>query len=423
MPRLVGWLGVNLACVQLLFIACQTRELHHQKEVRRNPSPYQLDTPFQLADPSCTRDRTVDDFGQVYVWVLHKSWPAKLSYHLNGYSGRGLGSDTIASVKIKNVFRRKGGSLLLENPGQDIYLCRGEGEYPVDSLENIALSAAVSINAVNQLLLANNYRLLPKVTIYLHPQLDGSMNENERFDNAFYLNNSIFILPHTKRALERDYKGVPLWGQLAVISHEYGHMVLDTITKRAYNREILQGKETLPLEEGFADLVAYYSHGGATSTLGQLRFGDVVHNRNVATCSCDDGTFKVLSRRFLDRYFGGLGLLGPSPDPTDAHALGAIIAYGFEQLLQNARPSAGGKEGMAVLLSWGKKLSALQRSSLQGERLLERAIFRGIESLRERYGSLGPANCDVLSTTFPAFYPTWRRELEECRSVNLKEAV
>jgi hypothetical protein len=391
---------------------------------------------YKLADPSCTQDSALKSVGKVNVWVYDKQWPEKMEFDLSEVSGYGLSSPYISVIKHGAVFERKVDKLnkssaqpdreiiTQENSGEPILICRKGGDYPYDSLENAALSAAVSVTRVGALLRSAKVpESIPRATIYVHPHYISVDKPDASYDNAYYQGNALYILAHSPRGLRTAFNGIPLSAQLAVVAHEYGHMINDALIKAgsaevASWQELWSRADLNPVYEGVADLSAYYAFyafDGPHDNLPHLRMGDALQNRNVASCSCDDGTFKVLSERYINRYFSGLGLVGPSPDPRDSHALGAILAYGFEHILDQVKnPPLSWVEKFKTLLKWERRLTNLAKSRLRNSPLLAEAISLGLEVIREDYGRFSPANCQNIREIYPLYFPAWIKKFPEC---------
>ncbi len=402
----------TLGLMPLLF-ACQAHQREQALWTPHSFTPYTTTRGYALADPDCTKEKALTDLGTVSVWVWNTTWPEKVHFNLSGISGA-LQSRALAGGVIKAVYSRANQAYQEENPGEPLYLCRPGGDYPHDSLENIALGAMVSIKQVFDQLERNPIRALPRVSLFIHPQVTSDDPKEKGVDNAVYFGNKIFIYPHSEEVLQKIYQGIPLWAQLSVVSHEYGHHLLAALAVQNQTGALLNRREMLPIEESFADLVSYYAWGGKTDGIGKLRFGDAIYNRDVATCQCDDGSFKVLNNNYLSSYFASLALLGGAPNPTDCHSLGAIIAFGLEGLIARYDSQLSWDHKFTALLRWGRSMTSRLTVQYAGEEQLLQATGQGVRVIRQSFGTFSELACQHLKTTFPLYYHRWLSLLPEC---------
>ena len=204
------------------------------------------------------------DLGIRKIWVDYSGTVKEVEVDLSGVKGN--------PVSIVNVTFNAHGSLDLDKgrgyPGYKIFICSDSKTYPRDSLENVVLSTAFSLKKSREIFFKTKYSKKTNLTplnVWIHPSV--YQNNSQLLDNAFALGTKdIAILEHSSLGLKLMMKGTNLWEELSVVSHEYGHILLNHIypltsssTKTTYDLHNAIGERTTirAYHEAFADLFLF----------------------------------------------------------------------------------------------------------------------------------------------------------------------
>ncbi|MCO4752880.1 MAG: hypothetical protein KC478_00290 [Bacteriovoracaceae bacterium] len=325
-------------------------------------------------------------------------------------------SDTYydAKMMLKRSFR--GGELVgLEfvttQAPKAMSICPGVKSYQRYSYENASLSANYSINKTISRLANVGFNSQKPIGLYIAPYTierqivetnEEVIQEDSRItDNAYYIPSmsSIVFLPQSEESREgAGFGNVPLWEVPMVGSHEYGHHVFHTLmgqvsgelspshsgcfgkSKSLAANDVQSlsnmnvGDVLSSLNEGFADLIAYYTLDGAERGLNNVVCME--KNREVGSPVFADNTSKLFTRDVLDVMFGGeSAILGSClrPNFKSIHTVGAVFSSVSERLMKRYRLTSSQKLG--IILNWLTDLRKNHRNfaHLGGEGYLVKA--------------------------------------------------
>jgi hypothetical protein len=328
--------------------------------------------------------------------------------------------------------RYKGQKTLFQ--GQDVSVCPDE-KYGSNTIEGAALNSNLFIHRTHEQIKSIMPQLkIPAISVLITPTIKQVIEEDhgpyiERkeyimVDNAFYHpeRNLIVFLP---RSLERS-NSIALWEVPMVASHEYGHHIFTTlfplsekslshlscfadsqasVSAPTPTTRIVGVTEALAaLNEGFSDLVAFY-------TLGKKERGVegvtcLEQNRDVSSRYFKSGDEKIFHEDYLKLFFSTEAQTDSFscdyPTYQDPHSIGAIFAYQANRFLTKFRFSD--KEKLQLLLSWvielknnHKKNQYLSASEFMKESLL---IFIGLTYTSENI-TIDSSRCQEMNEFYP----------------------
>jgi hypothetical protein len=206
---------------------------------------------------------------------------------------------------------------------------------------------------------------------------------------------SFIVYPKGETSNEMGlWKDYSLWESRWVFGHEFGHHVFrniasaigGTTTSRLLEREIkilsLSRQEDEPIDvsfglaidskklvkvfdainEGFSDLFGHYANG--LSSPGMYELDCFKENRDVNSAKYSDGTPKAVTSKMIGILFGETindydeDVRCIKPDFEDIHAVGATVAYGINQLMNDAGVAAEANTRGLKLIAWAEEMVA-----------------------------------------------------------------
>lgn len=277
---------------------------------------------------------------------------------------------------------------------QELTLCPGDTDFEANSMESAALNTTYFVNKTHAAVrsVRPSLRINP-ITLNIAPEwkIVDDRNQIKYFvDNASYDPNreEIFIFPHSpvfKILNKKNFWEIPM-----VPSHEYGHHIFAMIAPgiRSTSTATTCFAETATsavgiskvngaLNEGFSDLIAYYSLSKS--------------ERSFEGVSCLQKTRQVNDERFFDnkeKIFAGEALeefFRSNPqvvryceftDFSKIHTLGAIFAHSADKFY--SRLAGTDKEKLDLIINWLEKFDRDQRAL---EKLSPRAYLAGAVKL------------------------------------------
>lgn len=338
------------------------------------------------------------------------------------------------------------GSRLTLCPGTDLY---DRGTYESASL-NISNSITKTYNMVQKVLPEIN---LEALTVSVAPEektllkFQGGthhLSQQIRFstDNAYYSSSEqkIVFLPQSEEAFKETNSDIAFWEVPMVASHEYGHHLFFTLftknldsvfsallndhtncfetkIKNSHQNNFAAVKSnikrsrnnsasfaTSSINEGFADLVAYYSLEEKETTFKGVPC--FAKNREVSSSRFMDGTLKDFGKeaqeKIKDEYTQASDRNCDTPDFQEIHQVGAVFAYQANKLLNKSLNSK--EEKLKVILNWARALAKKhdEISSLNAIDYLYHSLeLVHLEALKEKSLPL-EASCSVMNSVFSA---------------------
>lgn len=270
---------------------------------------------------------------------------------------------------------------------KDVDLCEEEREYARDSVEGAALNANFLIQKTYKNLKSVLPSLkIPAIQINISPEIKTSlvvMENGERIrrttymvDNAFYNpeEKSITFLPHSKTL--KPFLNAYYWEIPMIASHEYGHHIFSTLTPHidakettgclgavtneyetpASKRAVTNQHVIASLNEGFADLIAYYTLPDKQSDVTGVRCLAVT--RDPESSYLVDGRPKNFQADVTETFFSNEQDFIPStcerPSFQDLHTFGSIFAYSADSFLNLLGFTK--EEKLKYLIQWITKI-------------------------------------------------------------------
>lgn len=433
---------------------------------------------FELDDPDCDLGSTKPKFSnQVTIWMIDKNGELnKQVFDLSNVSRAGLESTAISEAlyseqdidqrqftlnskpQFASQFKDKRALNAIKEEHKNgvfkrINFCREDGGYRADSIENAALAAFVAINETNRVhnilqLKPGTKKSLNKIKLIVHPKLfamESLYLKKYYVDNAFWADLGSFqiitILPHS---LEwEDSNKLRFWETPGVFSHEYGHHIFHTYgpsveypSKRLmYHQQF--SRINNGFNEGFADLISYYSLSFRQQLNPALLLSGQTHghqNRDVNTPSLkyETSSFQLsISKKYDSLVAEILGStftyeLNSSDYEgyliQECHESGAIMAYVFNKLLDGYGYRHMPHKKMELIIAWLHKQEASMRitgnltsphthldSALNGmfELLDGIQIQSGLQHLSIKEKD------DLIFELFPHYYSSWAKKVEQ----------
>lgn len=236
----------------------------------------------------------------------------------------------------------------VKGSGRALRVCPRKQNYPQDSFEYVALSAAYYLQQAHKFYIASTGKTVdPKLsllvlpffkTVYTTPE-QIQQEEGYLFHNMIYFPNrmSLAILPEPQ-----GFTGPNLWESAFILAHEFAHHVQFTSLRQMSDVPLgtidLQKKRNSDKSigaflEGWADIYAFYAENENSSTIGTYRC--FAYNRDVASPIFSDNTSKIISRTVLDIFYYSkeLNPTCEQTDFTDSHTVGAAFAHNLHKIV------------------------------------------------------------------------------------------
>lgn len=286
----------------------------------------------------------------------------------------------------------------IRSDGTNAKVCPELTQIEPNTVENATLLVHYSINKTYSALSQNGISL-SKIAFKIAPYMQrkqkisgGPFDRPEyqfkggvKTDNASYNseNQEIVFLPQSKEGIKAGlFGGIPLWEIPMVASHEYGHHAFNSIMSNyqdkrketsahlCFDNQVdknfasndQSSKLTIDdmmgaLNEGFADLVSYYSLSSAEASLKNITCME--ESRDISFDHFKDKTKKEFSVEVI-AIMTGKKYVQPSrrchiPDFTEIHDLGAVFASITDKLFNKSNLNKS--EKMSLLIKWLKRLN------------------------------------------------------------------
>ena len=241
---------------------------------------------------------------------------------------------------------------------RDLQICPDETNYEKDTIESAALNSTYFIQKTNEKIrsIFPDLKISP-ITLSIAPLVirssittdwSGETTKESMYitDNALYTPGAatITFLPHSKSVKERGFK-MNFWEVPMVASHEYGHHIFESIYsgqsspmgcfgethkprtgRKSFDRTVKHEDIMVSYNEGFADLVAFYTLEGKERDVQDVKCLEV--SRDVESPVFYNGKPKIFNEEAMRTFFS------PYVDYTngtcedhsyqDVHVIGAI---------------------------------------------------------------------------------------------------
>jgi len=433
---------------------------------------------YVSGDPTCTEDKALADMGIVTIWVQEDTVPKKIKFNFSGLSGKGLQSPYSLGTYKDYYFRNEYFQCQRLGEKSSNYSCAthdativkeatpisfcNQGPYPADSIENMALSSMAGVLMASKFYeLATEFSwsrkfdilILPKVERILH-FADGTTKTLYDSDNARWSNLkrahsdfNIEVLPHSVE--NQNFFDKAFWLQLGVASHEFGHHLFlhvasnisgKQVSTLTDNREFLSSYfESMPFEErvktidviqaineGYADLVSYYTFNSGENPVGGIQYGQFKISRYIGSDVSDDQVPKALSAMILSRFFNTQRIFPDnylSPDYQDIHTLGSIVGHALDALygakLGTATHDTQSDIRAQMIHQWLLRVDqeyslAVNKQPgsirIDPQGFLEDIIFLAVKLNSQTSDgiTLNAAQCQVIIDKFPVYQARWK---------------
>lgn len=325
-----------------------------------------------------------------------------------------------------------------------VTVCPDVTKYERGSAESVALNATYFISKTNRKiseLLPGT--VIPPISVEVAPMIKKKLQvivkgevvwEYEAYetDNAYYMPgaNSITFLPHSEEFKKAGYN-MNFWEVPMVASHEYGHHIFQTLHpssseeagmrncfghfglqtegEEEEKREVSNEDVLGAFNEGFADLVSFYSLDN--NERGLKGVPCLAISRDVGSKVFANGAPKVFTQAALDEFFSVKASEGPAtcdvPNFQDIHIIGAIFATGVDRLLSVSTETKD--QRLSIVLKWLKEMEAKApvMKALSPQEFLKESLKLMVETtVASTDGVLNQPECDVLMEVYPGIDAT-----------------
>lgn len=349
---------------------------------------------------------------------------------------------TLYGEKI-NILRLRQNSenkdyLISKQSGQDVTICPGDNTFNKNSVEAASLNASYYIHQVYSKVMP----LMPDSFIKPITLKVGSVwkydNREEvngvpastlfyMTDNALYdpYDNSITFFPHSK-ARKWSYS-MNFWEVPMVAAHEYGHHIFNTLSPQTEEKSaisscfghasslqnnILEIKRVVTevknqdvlhsLNEGFADLIAYYGlskHERGVDAIPGLQL-----DRDVSSEWFFHGAKKTFSDDALSGFFSPASANIAQIFYQSSHVFGAIFAHRADVFMSSQLASEPQK--LEIILAWAKQIgsSKSEMAQLTPRDYFEKTLELLIDlTLKRTNKDKNAATCQEIFKLYPGF--------------------
>lgn len=330
-------------------------------------------------------------------------------------------------------------------PGTELEVCPEVLRYEPNTFEAAGLSTAFYVDRMYQRVGRVLTTRIPPVAIEVGSKVvnerlnvrDGNLHLTPAYsvDNAMYLPQAqkIVFVPHGFEI--RNYFTSNFWQVPVIPSHEYGHHIfnllspdsststgvvancfgeklersnlveIDAAAERTVTVDTVRGA----LNEGFADLLAYYSLDRDERSTIYVPL--LSYNRNVESEHFNIGEAKNFQDRALSRFFSSSRHTRTTLDVDyqDIHIIGAIFAHRTYRLLDSSVIKEEAK--MEFLLDWARALRGLSRSLTPQKYLDESMALMG----QMYFDYFGPSRSSKHCQRVQELYPFSSRQFPNCR--------
>ena len=343
------------------------------------------------------------------------------------------------------------GTAEVVNDAQNLRVCSKKVDYPRNSVEGVgraalgnlatALHFYETIPAASTKLSNAALLVLPRIETVFEDSDEITVSVDNLAYSPNYRGNPTFVIypKGAKSVREGRWLNVNFWEVPWAIAHEFGHHVFNThsgivgSTRGIFNflplfgeplqaqsgavRKINNEELLIAVNEAFADLYAYYTLGGDPGVTDPL---DCFQNtRDAGSSVFIDGTSKVMTAEVLATFTSNRAVAAPqsckTPSFQEVHSIGAIIAYGIEQVysavvLTNGQANSKEQLKASLLLAWAKRVGqtypTLGLDNTSGRTNLGKLIQDAVK-VAATNNTLPNNACQVVRRIFPTYAPGW----------------
>lgn len=416
-------------------------------------------------DPNCTGQNALNDMGWTSVKTDALNDFRTVPVNFSGVSGEGLQSHHSLGVVTGTHWRQDyfdcellkdkiytcvGSEVSVLEEGEDLPFCK-KGPYPEHSIENAALAIMTGIQITEKFYEQSSGKsLAQKVRVYVFPKIervlhlkDGSTftvydTDNARWSNSSWKKNSPFSIEFLPHSLEkRSYFKKSVWSQPGVASHELSHHIFYKIAPHmssvggggtaGVHRRVDLSMTITALNEGFADLLAYYSYSSGVNPIGKFEFSSFKKARFVGAETNDDEAPKVISPSVLKHFFQDKRSFPDntsiSPDHQDVHTLGALSAFVMDQLfslkIKFHHQTISTEKKAKLLYLWVEEIDKFfldqelkQRFFEEPSFFLEKALYKAVQIafIEPDKLALTQGQCEIIRKRLSAYASSWEEQ-------------
>jgi hypothetical protein len=328
------------------------------------------------------------------------------------------------------------------NYSEKLDVCPGTSQYLANSFEGSGLNISYSINKTYDAVVSADPNIsLSYISVEVAPikrkdiKYRGGPNNRKHIngyetDNAYYDSEekTITFLPQSKWYKEKE-NNTPYWQIPMVASHEYGHHIFQTLILNNISSEVkhsaacFQNHTTIKnmvykvqggkrnnksrfamgsMNEGFADLIAFYSLGDNERKLTAVEC--FTKNREVESPIFASGKSKAFDTNALNLINSAKSYRPDrscnTPDYQEVHDVGALFAYGVNYLVSKATTDKSKK--LAIILKFAKLLAIEYPSNkdLEAGEFLFSSMELALKTAIDETSMYNLNNCALMDELF-----------------------
>ncbi len=365
-----------------------------------------------------------------------------------GFSGTYYNFEQVATCTVPGDLASCADAKVTSQP-KPLKVCKQNGPYPRVSVEGIALTSLANLSKAytyyqtipnrSKALLNSNLLILPRVEHEFSDRTTIS-TDNMAYAPSFGGAPIFLIYPKGKSSvIAGRWTNVNLWEVPWGLAHEFGHHVFRTHTQIAGIGDAQGLDEAIPLQtfdlpggrggldlaartvgagdywnsvnEGYADLYSFYVYGAAPGLTKNLDCFE--HNRDITDAVFATGEPKLLTAEMLATFTSPQTQQTASckdPNFQDIHTIGAVVAYGINQLFS---AKVGGDAGadfalakVQLLITWAEKIGNETRAVGSANVTLDLLLQEALKTVAVGT-TLTAAECAVVRTSFPLYADAW----------------
>jgi hypothetical protein len=416
--------NMALACMALTFWGCgQKSDIHRKLPLYEGPVANSY-VPLKRSDKACNPNALMPE---KLAYPLHLFLNGSSGIFVRSFEGyldrsfiRNPNQEVIKSTVYDLSYEYVFSVGVVRRQPKEFTICPGETEFDANSMESAALNTTYFVNKTYSAVRAVRPALpINPITLNIAPEwkIADDQNQIKYFvDNASYDPNreEIFIFPHSplfKMLNKKNFWEVPM-----VASHEYGHHIFSMITDKIRSSSVAttcftetgittvsQSKVNGALNEGFADLVAFYSLSKTERSFEGVNC--LQRTRQVDAPTFFDENDKVFAGDALEEFFSSNPKVIRFCETTDfskIHTLGAIFAHSADKFF--SRLVTTDKDKLDLAINWLESFDKNQTTlaSLAPKAYLKAAVELMMKSAVQKSGATWtPELCSEAQDIYP----------------------